>query len=88
MSTWSKGDLRKIAGAEDLHIAPFREDGVTYGTPAWIWSVAVDDALLRCGRRRDESLQPACRKGSSSNQWTGRLTDEVSWQSVPRQSGS
>ena len=24
---------------------PFREDGVTYGTPTWIWSVAVDDAL-------------------------------------------
>ncbi len=28
-----------------LHISPFREDGVTYGTPTWIWSVAVDDAL-------------------------------------------
>jgi hypothetical protein len=29
----------------DLHIAPFRDDGVTYGTPTWIWSVVVDDAL-------------------------------------------
>jgi hypothetical protein len=28
-----------------LHISPFREDGVTYGTPTWIWSVAVDDDL-------------------------------------------
>jgi hypothetical protein len=28
-----------------LHISPFREDGVTYGTPTWIWSVVVDDAL-------------------------------------------
>ncbi len=45
MSTWSKNDLRKIAEADDLHISPFREDGVTYGTPTWIWSVAVDDAL-------------------------------------------
>src|SRR5437588_6895216 len=44
-TTWSKDELRKIAEADDLHIAPFREDGVTYGTPTWIWSVAVDDAL-------------------------------------------
>jgi hypothetical protein len=42
---WSGDDLRKIAAADDLHIAPFREDGVTYGTPTWIWSVAVDDSL-------------------------------------------
>jgi len=45
MSTWSKNELRKIAEADDLHISPFREDGKTYGTPTWIWSVAVDDAL-------------------------------------------
>ena len=43
--TWSKDELRKIAEADDLHIAPFRGDGVTYGTPTWIWSVAVDGAL-------------------------------------------
>jgi hypothetical protein len=45
MTTWSKDELRKIAEADDLHISPFREDGVTYGTPTWIWSVAVDGAL-------------------------------------------
>jgi hypothetical protein len=45
MTAWPKNELRKIAEADDLHIAPFREDGVTYGTPTWIWSVAVDDAL-------------------------------------------
>src|SRR5277367_437395 len=45
MTTWSKEELSKIAATDDLHIAPFREDGVTYGTPTWIWSVAVDDAL-------------------------------------------
>jgi hypothetical protein len=37
--------LRKIAETDDMHISPFREDGVTYGAPTWIWSVAVDDAL-------------------------------------------
>ena len=45
MPTWQKDELRKIANADDLHISPFREDGTTYGTPTWIWSVAVDDAL-------------------------------------------
>ena len=45
MTTWSKDELRKIAEADDLHISPFREDGMTYGTPTWIWSVAIDNAL-------------------------------------------
>jgi hypothetical protein len=45
MTKWPKDELRRIAEADDLHISPFREDGVTYGTPTWIWSVAVDDAL-------------------------------------------
>ena len=46
MAGWSQADLDRIAGADDLHISPFREDGMTYGTPTWIWSVAVDDALF------------------------------------------
>ena len=45
MSAWSKDELRKIAESDDLHISPFREDGVTYGTSTWIWSVTVDDGL-------------------------------------------
>ncbi len=45
MSTWQKDEVRKIAETDDLHISPFREDGKTYGTPTWIWSVVVDDAL-------------------------------------------
>ncbi len=45
MSTWPKGELNKIAGTDDLHISPFRDDGKTYGTPTWIWSVVVDGAL-------------------------------------------
>lgn len=45
MSAWSMDELGKISGTDDLHIAPFREDGKTYGTPTWIWSVVVEDAL-------------------------------------------
>ena len=45
MISWSKDELRKIAEANDLHISPFRHGGLTYGTPTWIWCVAVNDAL-------------------------------------------
>lgn len=45
MDAWSIDELHKIAEADDLHISPFREDGVTYGTPTWIWSVVVGDSL-------------------------------------------
>jgi hypothetical protein len=45
MSAWPKDELHRIAEADDLHIAPLRDDGKTYGTLTWIWSVAVDGAL-------------------------------------------
>ena len=43
--TWPNDELDRIAATDDLHISPFREDGVTHGTPTWIWSVVVDGAL-------------------------------------------
>lgn len=45
MIRWSKNGLHKIAETGDLQISPFREGGRTYGTPTWIWSVVVHDAL-------------------------------------------
>src|ERR1044071_9016086 len=42
---WPKDELKKFAQTDDLHISPVREDGKTYGTPTWIWSVVVDDGL-------------------------------------------
>ena len=47
MATCSTEELRKISETDDLHISPFREDGVTYGTSG------------RCGRRREGSLSAA-----------------------------
>lgn len=46
MTAWAENELRKIAETDDLHISPFREDGNTYGTPTWIWSVVVDSGLF------------------------------------------
>jgi hypothetical protein len=45
MGKWSEEELRRFTETDDLHIAPFREDGATYGTPTWIWSVVVNGAL-------------------------------------------
>lgn len=45
MTHWSQGELDRIKAADDLHVAPFRPDGVTPGTPTWIWSVVVDRSL-------------------------------------------
>lgn len=52
---WRTDELRKIAETDDLHISPFREDGVTYGTPTWIWSVVVDDVLYVRGYNGQQS---------------------------------
>jgi hypothetical protein len=46
MHAWPKDVIEKIASTDDLHIYPFREDGRTYGTPTWIWSVVVDGRLF------------------------------------------
>ena len=35
MSTWPKEELDQIAEADDMHVSPFRDDGVTYGTPSF-----------------------------------------------------
>ncbi len=43
--SFSAEDLEKIDLAEDLKIAPFRADGITYGTPTWIWNVVVGGEL-------------------------------------------
>jgi hypothetical protein len=45
MSQWTQGRLQAIAASDDLHIAPLRDDGVTRGTPTWIWSVVVENNL-------------------------------------------
>jgi len=83
MSTWSKDELRKIAEADDLHIAPFREDGKTYGTPTWIWSVAVDGALYVRGYNGKDSrwYQAAVRQRAGRIIAAG-MTKEVSFEPV------
>ena len=83
MSTWSKNELGKIAEADDLHIAPFREDGATYGTPTWIWSVAVDDALyVRAYNGRKSRWYQAAVRQKAGRITVAGMTKEVTFEPV------
>lgn len=53
-TNWDSERLDAFGAADGLHVAPFRDDGATYGTLTWIWSVVVDGALyVRAYHGRD-----------------------------------
>lgn len=83
MAEWPKDELRKIAETDDLHIAPFREDGATYGTPTWIWSVVVDNALyVRAYNGQNSSWYQAALKQKAGQITAAGMTKEVSFEPV------
>ncbi|MGA3035153.1 MAG: DUF2255 family protein [Terracidiphilus sp.] len=83
MATWSKEELRKIADADDLHISPFREDGKTYGTPTWIWSVAVGNALyVRAYNGKRSSWYKAAMRQKAGRIKAAGMTKEVTFEPV------
>jgi hypothetical protein len=83
MSEWTSEEISRIAEADDLHISPFRDDGVTYGTPTWIWSVAVDNRLYVRGYNGQTSrwYQAAVRQKGGRIIAAG-LTKDVSFEPV------
>ena len=83
MSKWAKNELRGIAAADDLHIAPLREDSATYGTPTWIWSVAVDDALyVRPYNGKNSRWYQAAMRQKAGRITAAGLTKEVTFAHV------
>lgn len=42
---WEAAELAAIDADDDLKVSPLRADGVTHGTPTWIWAVVVDGDL-------------------------------------------
>ncbi len=83
MVAWLKDELQKIAKADDLHIAPFRDDGKTYGTPTWIWSVAVGDALyVRAYNGVKSRWYQAALKQKAGRITAAGLTKEVAFEPV------
>jgi hypothetical protein len=76
-------ELKRIDEADDLHIAPFREDGTTYGTPTWIWAIVVGGDLYV----RDYNGQNSRWYGAAKRQKAGRIiaagmTKEVTFEPV------
>lgn len=83
MSGWPKDELGKIAESDDLHISPFREDGKTYGTPTWIWSVVVDDALyVRAYNGRNSRWFQAAMRQKAGRIAAAGITQEVTFEAV------
>lgn len=83
MNTWSKDELSKIVQTDDLHISPFREDGETYGTPTWIWSVVVDDALyVRAYNGQNSRWYKAAMRQKAGRITAAGITKEVSFEPV------
>ena len=83
MSSWNKDELEKIASTDDLHISPFREDGRTYGTPTWIWSVVVDDELyVRAYNGRNSRWYRAAMRQKAGRITAGGMTKDVGFESV------
>lgn len=80
---WDKAELARIAAADDLYIAPLREDGRTYGTPTWIWSVAVDgDLYVRAYNGRNSRWFNAARSQKAGRITAAGTTREVTFETV------
>lgn len=83
MSKWSKEDLRRIAETDDLHISPLRDDGTTYGTPTWIWSVVFYDALyVRAYNRQKSRWYQAALKQKAGRIAAAGMTRDVAFEPV------
>jgi hypothetical protein len=83
MATWLSEELGKIAEADDLHISPLREDGVTYGTPTWIWPVAVGEALyVRAYKGQNSRWYQAAVRRKAGRITAARMTKKVSFEAV------
>lgn len=86
MKTWSKEELGKIAESDDLHISPFREDGMTYGTPTWIWSVVVEGALyVRAYNGQNSGWYQAALHQKAGRMTAAGMTKEVIFEPVDGQ---
>ncbi|MCL6586302.1 MAG: DUF2255 family protein [Anoxybacillus sp.] len=83
MAGWSNEELRRIDETDDLHISPFREDGKTYGTPTWIWSVVVGDSLyVRAYNGQNSRWYQAAIRQKAGRITVAGMTKEVAFELV------
>ena len=80
---WSNDELGRIVLADDLHVAPLREDGKTYGTITWIWCVAVDgDLFVRAYNGRSSRWHQAAMSQKSGRIVAAGMTRNVDFDPV------
>jgi len=83
MNRWPKDEPRWIAESDDLRISPFHEDGETYGTPTWIWSVELDgDLYVRSYNGRASRWHQAAVQQKAGRIAAAGLTKEVAFDPV------
>ena len=81
--TWPTQELQEIAEADDLHIAPFRDDGKSYGTPTWIWSVAVEGELyVRAYNGQESRWYQAALRHNAGRVTAAGMTKEVTFERI------
>lgn len=80
---FAEDELKKIDEADDLHIAPFRDDGKTYGTPTWIWEVVVNgDLYVRAYNGVSSRWYQAALQQKAGRIQAAGMTKEVAFEPV------
>jgi hypothetical protein len=81
LSAWTPEALASVASGDDFHLAPYREDGVTPGTPIRVWSVVVDDHVyVRSATPGSRWFAAAIRERGGmvrTNQYSGKVTFDL-----------
>lgn len=79
MNAWTNDELTKIGSAEELEIAPLRQDG-TLRKPVIIWVVRVgDDLFVRSYRGRSSAWFRGVRVRNDGRIWAGGVEKDVSF---------
>lgn len=77
MTTWTSDELDRIAAADELRIAPLRDDGTRH-RPVPIWVVRDgDDLYVRSYRGTDGAWYRAVRAGHHAHITAGRIEKDV-----------
>ncbi len=80
---WTEEELRRIAANDDLHISPYRDDGVTYGTPTWIWSVVVEgDLYVRAYNGTNSRWHKSAMRQKAGRITVAGMTRDVEFEAV------
>ena len=80
---FSSADLQKINKADDLKISPLRADGITYGTPTWIWAVVVNgEFYVRAYNGQASSWYQSAMKQKAGRIHAAGMVKEVKFEPV------